>query len=60
MLIVSLLTWKFQVELPRLSKVIKNRGNPQTQTAEVYFRITLFISFLDNLLCDLLSRFNEG
>jgi hypothetical protein len=42
-----------------LSKVMKNRENPQTESAEEYFRVTLFISFLHNLLNDLESRFDE-
>jgi len=47
------------INKPRLSEVMKNRENPQTQSVEEYFRITLFIPFLDNLLYDLESRFDE-
>jgi len=38
------------INKPRLSEVMKNRENPQTQSVEEYFRITLFIPFLDNLI----------
>ncbi|VVC31556.1 Hypothetical protein CINCED_3A023767 [Cinara cedri] len=38
---------------------MKNRENPQTESAEEYFRVTLIIPFLDNLLNDLKSRFDE-
>lgn len=48
-----------EINKPRLSKVMKNRENPQTESAEEHFRITLFIPFLDNLLYDLESRFDE-
>ncbi|KAL4148597.1 hypothetical protein QTP88_002786 [Uroleucon formosanum] len=48
-----------EINKPRLSEVMKNRENPQTQSVEEYFRITLFIPFLDNLLYDLESRFDE-
>lgn len=47
------------IDKPRLSKVMKSKENPQTESTEEYFRVTLFIPFLDNLLNDLESRFDE-
>jgi hypothetical protein len=47
------------INKPRLFEVMKKKKNPQTQSAEEYFRITLFILFLDNLLYDLESGFDE-
>lgn len=45
--------------LIELNKVMKNRDNAQTQSAEECSGVTFFISFLDNLQCALESRFNE-
>jgi len=47
------------INKPRLSKIMKSRENPETKSAEEYFRIMLFIPFLDNLLYDLESRFDD-
>jgi len=46
--------------MPRLTNSMKNRENPQVETTEKYYKIVLFIPFLDELLTDLESRFDEG
>jgi len=48
------------INMPRLTSSMKNRENPQVETAEKYYKIVLFIPFLDELLDDLESRFDEA
>ncbi|XP_022160727.1 uncharacterized protein LOC111026843 [Myzus persicae] len=48
------------INMPRLTSSMKNRENPQVETAEKYYKIVLFIPFLDELLADLESRFDEA
>lgn len=48
------------VVLPRITKSQKNRPNPEVKTCEDYFRITVFIPLLDNIIEDLQVRFNDS
>jgi len=48
------------INMPRLTSSMKNRENPQVETPEKYYKIVLFIRFLDELLADLESRFDEA
>jgi len=47
------------IHMPRLTSLMKNRENHQVETPEKYYEIVLFIPFLDELLIDLESRFDE-
>ncbi|VEN50714.1 unnamed protein product [Callosobruchus maculatus] len=48
------------VVLPRLTKSQKNRPNPEVKTCEEYYRITVFIPLLDNIIEDLQMRFGDS
>lgn len=48
------------INMPRLTKSMKNRENPQVEIPKNYYKIVLFIPFLDELLNDLESRFDES
>lgn len=45
------------IEMPRLAKRQKNRANIPTKDPEEYFRITLFLPFLDSFVQQLNDRF---
>jgi len=34
-----------------------NRANPQVSSVEEYYRVTVFVPFIDNFICQLTSRF---
>lgn len=48
------------VVMPRISKFQRNRPNPDVNTCEDYFRITVYIPLLDNIIDDLENRFNDS
>lgn len=50
---------KFEIPLtlPRVSKFQRNRNNVQTNDIEQYFRITIFIPYIDSFINQLKSRF---
>lgn len=48
------------INMPRLTSLMKNRENPEVETTEKHYKIVLFILFLDELLADLESRFDEA
>jgi len=45
---------------PRQAGRQMNRANPQVEVPEDYFRITIFIPYLDSLISSLETRFSEG
>ncbi|XP_050524265.1 52 kDa repressor of the inhibitor of the protein kinase-like [Daktulosphaira vitifoliae] len=47
------------IEMPRLAKRQKHRNNFSTGNPEDYFRVTLFISFIDSIIQQLNDRFNN-
>ncbi|KAL4097961.1 hypothetical protein QTP88_022642 [Uroleucon formosanum] len=49
--------FELTIEMPRLAKRQKNRDNIPTKDPEEYFRITLFLPFLDSFVQQLNDRF---
>ncbi|KAK5648108.1 hypothetical protein RI129_003000 [Pyrocoelia pectoralis] len=49
--------FKTEVKIPRLTTKQTNRANPQTTSAENYYRVTVFIPCLDSLIQNLTDRF---
>lgn len=45
-----------QISLPRMARVQKHRENYHSSTPETYFRVSLFIPLLDNIIDDLSNR----
>lgn len=41
-----------EIKVPRITKWMTNRFNLLTKNPEVYFRIVLFIPFLEDLITD--------
>lgn len=48
-----------KINIPRITKQMTNRANPSIKNPEDYFRIVLFIPFLEDLISDLEYRFDE-
>lgn len=46
-----------EVKKPRLTKNQRNRANYQTQTEEEYYKLSIFIPLLDNVIMQLNERF---
>lgn len=49
-----------ELQIPRLCKQQKNRSNYSTNNVEDYYRITIFIPLLDNVIEDLKTRFSQN
>lgn len=49
-----------ELRMPRLCKQQKNRSNYSTNNVEDYYRITIFIPLLDNVIEDLKTRFSQN
>lgn len=45
------------VTKPRVCKIQKNRANTPHKTTEEYYRLTLFLPYVDDLICSLKERF---
>ena len=45
--------------MPRLSKTQRNRENHETASAEEYYRVTIFIPLLDDIIEQLEVRFSQ-
>lgn len=58
---VKLLTFKFDIEIkmPRISKRQVNRCNIQTDNPEIYYRVSIFIPYLDKYINELEERFTN-
>lgn len=51
---------EIELKKPRLNSRMKNRTNPNVESVEDYFRITIYNPTLDEILQDLTSRFDDS
>jgi hypothetical protein len=49
-----------ELRMPRLCKQQKNRSNYSTNNVEDYYRISIFIPLLDNVIDNLKTRFSQN
>ncbi|CAG9830415.1 unnamed protein product [Diabrotica balteata] len=49
----------FDISIPRISQVQKNRANHAIKDPETYFRVSVFLPILDSVIEDTKSRFPE-
>uniref|UniRef100_A0A2S2PJW3 Uncharacterized protein n=1 Tax=Schizaphis graminum TaxID=13262 RepID=A0A2S2PJW3_SCHGA len=49
-----------EIKIPRLSNKQKNRSNHNVTTPEQYYRVSLFLPYLDSLINSLESRFTQS
>ena len=50
---------EFDVNIPRLTQRQRNRANPSVANPEEYYRISVYIPLLDNIINNLTFRFSE-
>lgn len=48
-----------EIKIPRLAKRQKHRNNFSTENPEYYFRVSIFITFIDSIIQQLNDRFNN-
>ena len=47
------------IKIPRITTKQKNRSNYETDSAEHYYRLSIFITYLDSLISSLSRRFSS-
>jgi len=45
--------------LPRLGNKMLNRANPKVKSPDEFYRVAIFLPFIDNIICDLANRFSK-
>jgi len=48
-----------EIKIPRIKSEQKNRINYETDSAEHYYRLSIFIPYLDSLILSLSQRFSS-
>ncbi|CAI6363381.1 unnamed protein product [Macrosiphum euphorbiae] len=48
-----------EIKIPRITSEQKNRINYETDSAEHYYRLSIFIPYLDSLISSLSQRFSS-
>lgn len=48
-----------EIKIPRITNKMTHRANPQVEKSEDYFRIILFLPFIDDLMSDIEYKFDN-